>query len=91
MAVEFIPRAQRPGPVLRTFISIENEVSDYRSRNNCDARIGESSEALAQEAFQRMNFHLDPSMRTAGILEGWNLTDYQSEYKPKALVLNPES
>ena len=28
-----------------------------------------------------MDVQLDPSMRTAGILEGWSLTDYQSEYK----------
>ena len=45
------------------------------------ALIGESSEALAKEAFQRMDVQLDLSMRTAGILEGWSLTDYQSEYK----------
>ena len=53
--------------------------SDYISRNNFDALIGESSEALAREAFQRMDVQLDLSMRTAGILEGWSLTDYQSE------------
>ena len=60
---------------------IKNELSDYISRNSFDALIGESSEALAQEAFQRMDVQLDLSMRTAGILEGWSLTDYQSEYK----------
>ena len=60
---------------------IKNELSDYISRNNFDALIGESSEALAKEAFQRMAVQLDPSMRTAGILEGWSLTDHQSEYK----------
>ena len=60
---------------------IKNELSDYTSRNNFDALIGESSEALAKEAFQRMDVQLDLSMRTAGILEGWSLTDYQSEYK----------
>ena len=60
---------------------IKNELSDYRSRNNFDALIGESSEALAKEAFQRMDVQLDLSMRTAGILEGWSLTDYQSEYE----------
>ena len=60
---------------------IKNELSDYISRNNFDALIGESSEALAKEAFQRMVVQLDLSMRTAGILEGWSLTDYQSEYK----------
>ena len=30
---------------------IENELSDYISRNNFYARIGESSQALAKEAF----------------------------------------
>ena len=60
---------------------IKNELSDYISRNNFDALIGESSEALAKEAFQRMDVQLDLSMRTAGILEGWSLTDQQSEYK----------
>ena len=58
---------------------IKNELSDYISRNNFDALIGESSEALAKEASQRMDVQLDLSMRTAGILEGWSLTDYQSE------------
>ena len=28
-----------------------------------------------------MDVQLDLSMPTAGILEGWSLTDYQSEYK----------
>ena len=60
---------------------IKNELSDYISRNNFDALIGESSEALAKEAFKRMDVQLDLSMRTDGILEGWSLTDYQSEYK----------
>ena len=60
---------------------IKNELSVSISRNNFDALIGESSEALAKEAFQRMDVQLDLSMRTAGVLEGWSLTDYQSEYK----------
>ena len=60
---------------------IKNELSDYISRNNFDALIGESSEQLAKEAFQRMDVQLDLSMRTAGVLEGWSLTDYQSEYQ----------
>ena len=60
---------------------IEIELSDHISRNNFDALIDESSEALAKEAFQRMDVQPDLSMRTAGILEGWSLTDYQSEYK----------
>ena len=60
---------------------IKNELSDYISRNNFDALIGESSIALAREGFQLMDIQLDLSMRTAGIPEGWSLTDCQSEYK----------
>ena len=60
---------------------IKNELSDYISRNNFDALINESSEALAREACQGMDVQLDLSMRTAEILEGWSLTDHQSEYK----------
>ena len=38
---------------------IKNELSDYISRNNFDALIGESSEALAKEASQRMDVQSD--------------------------------
>ena len=57
--------------------AINNELSDCILPNNFDALIGESSEAPAKEAFQRMEVQLDLSMRTAGVLEGWSLTDYQ--------------
>ena len=60
---------------------LKNELSAYISRNNFDAPIGECLEALAKDAFQRMDVQFDLSMRTAGILKGWTLTDYQSEYK----------
>ena len=59
----------------------KNQLFDYISPNNCDALIGDSSEALGKEAFQHMDVQLDLSMQTAGILAGWSLTDYQSEYK----------
>ena len=32
----------------------KNEMADYISRNNFDTLLGESSEALAKGAFQRM-------------------------------------
>ena len=67
---------------------IKNELSDYISRNNFDAPIVESSEALAKDAFQHMDVQLDLFMRTAGILEGWSPTEYQSEYKE---ILQPLS
>ena len=60
---------------------IKNKMADYISRNNFDALLGESSEALAKEAFQRMDVQLDLSMRTVGALEGWSLRDYHAEYK----------
>ena len=59
----------------------KNEPCDYISRNNFDQLTAERSEALAKDAFQRIDVQLDLSMRTGGILEGWSLTDYQSEYE----------
>ena len=55
---------------------IKNEMAEYISRNNFDALLGESAEALTKEAFQRMDVQLDLSMRTAGVLEGWSLIEY---------------
>ena len=60
---------------------ITKEMADYISRNNFDALLGESSESLAKEAFQRVNVELDLSMGTAGLLECWSLRDYHAEYK----------
>ena len=60
---------------------LQNELSDYILHNNLDALFGESSEALVKGAFQRLDVQLDLCMRTAGILEGWSLTNYQSEYE----------
>ena len=47
----------------------KNEQFDYLSRNNFDALICDSYEALTKEAFKRMDVKLDLSMQTAGILE----------------------
>ena len=60
---------------------IKKNLADYISRNDFDALLGESSEASATEAFQRMDVQLDLSMRTAGVLEGGSLKDYQSAYQ----------
>ena len=57
---------------------IKNEMSEYISRNNYGVPLGESSEALAKEAFQHVDVQLDLSMRTAVVLEGWSLTDYHA-------------
>ena len=45
-------------------------MAEYIPRKNYDALSGESSEALAKDALQRMDVQLDLSMRTAGVLEG---------------------
>ena len=50
-------------------------------RNNFDALLGEGSGALAKVAFQCRDVQLDLSMRTAGVLKGWSLKDYKSEYQ----------
>ena len=58
---------------------IKNEMADYISGNNFGGVLGESSEALAKEAFWRMDVQLDLSMHTASVLEGWSLRHYQSD------------
>ena len=60
---------------------IKKEMADYISGNNFDALLGESSEALAKEAFQRVDIQPELSMRTAGVLQGWSLRDYHAAYK----------
>ena len=59
----------------------KNKLSHHISRNNFDALTGESSEALAKEALERLDVQVDLSMRTAGIFESSSLTDYQSQYQ----------
>ena len=56
-------------------------MADYICRNIFVALLGESSEALAKEAFYRMDVQLDLSMCTAGVLEGLSLRDCQSQYQ----------
>ena len=41
---------------------VKNECADYISRNNFDALIAARSEALAKEAFSRMDVHLGLNM-----------------------------
>ena len=60
---------------------IKNDTAGYTSRNNFHALLGESLEALARAALQRMDVRLDLSMRTAGVLEVWSLGDYRAEYQ----------
>ena len=53
----------------------KNKMADYIPCKNVDAVLGESSEALAEEAFQHMDVQLELSMHNAGVLEGWSLKD----------------
>ena len=49
---------------------VKNECADYISRNNFDTLIGARSEALAKEAFSRMDVHLDLNMTMIRPLDG---------------------
>ena len=60
---------------------VKNEGCDCISRKKFNALLAESSEALAKEAFPRMDVQLNLSMRAAGVLEGWSLRDYHAAYK----------
>ena len=49
---------------------VRNECADYISRNNFDALIGARSEALAKEAFSRIDLQLDLNMTMIRRLDG---------------------
>ena len=59
---------------------VKNECSDYISRNNFDALIGARSEALAKEAFNRMDVHLDLNMTMIPPLDGLQQAEYLKEF-----------
>ena len=61
-------------------------MADYVSRNNFDALLGDSSDVLAKEAFQRMDVQLDLSMRTAGVLEGWSTMRSTNAYSTPSVM-----
>ena len=66
--------------VIKHIPGIKNELCDYTSRNNFDQRIGADSEALAKEAFTRMDVHLDLGMEQLQFLETYRWWDYAEEY-----------
>ena len=72
---------------------MKNECADYISRNNFDALIGARSEALAKEAFSRMDVHLDLNMTMIRPLDGLQQSEYLKEfgdiYKRRRNTLNP--
>ena len=59
---------------------VKNECADYISRNNFDALIGARSEALAKEAFSRMDVHLDLNMTMIRPLDGLQQSEYLKEF-----------
>ena len=59
---------------------VKNECPDYISRNNFDALIGARSEALAKEAFSRMDVHLDLNMTMICPLDGLQQAEYLKEF-----------
>ena len=59
---------------------VKNECANYISRNNLDALIGARSEALAKEAFSRMDVHLDLNMTMKRPLDGLQQSEYLKEF-----------
>ena len=59
---------------------MKTECADYISRNNFDALIGTRSEALAKEAFRRMDVHLDQHMTMISPLDGLQQSEYLKEF-----------
>ena len=59
---------------------VKNECADYISRNNFDALIGARSEALAKEAFSRMDVLLDLNMMMIRPLDGLQQSEYLKEF-----------
>ena len=60
---------------------VKNECADYISRNKFDALIDARSEALAKEAFSRMDIHLDLNMTMIGPLDGHQQSEYLGEFR----------
>ena len=55
---------------------MKKECADYISRNNFDALIGARSEALAKEAFRRMDVHLDLNTTMIRPLDGLQQAEF---------------
>ena len=59
---------------------VKNECADYISRNNFDALIGARSEALAKEAFSRMDVLWILNMTMIRPLDGLQSAEYLKEF-----------
>ena len=60
---------------------VKNECADYISRHNFDTLIGARSEALAMQAFSRMDVHLDLNMTMIRPLDGLQQSEYLKEFR----------
>ena len=59
---------------------LKNELCDGVSRETFDEKISASFEAVSQEAFQKMDVHLDLKMSKAELLNSLRKSDYLEEY-----------
>ena len=60
---------------------MKHECAEYISRNNFDALIGARSEALAKEAFSRMDVHLELNITMIRPLNGLQQAEYLKEFR----------
>ena len=58
---------------------IKNELCDYLSRNCFDSLVGADNEMMAQEAFAKMDQHLDLFTRKEKIMS-WSMKDQKADY-----------
>ena len=74
--------------VIKHILGSKKEMCEVLSRHNFDERVGEKTEELAREAFQRMDVQLDLAMAPEEVmaispgefLSSWRLWDYSEEY-----------
>ena len=59
---------------------VKKECADYRNGHNFNALIGARSEALAKEAFSRIDVHLDLNMTMIRPLDGLQQAEYLKEF-----------
>ena len=72
-------------------LGLKNELCDWLSRKNFDAKISPSSEALSREAFQKMDVHWDLIMSKPELLSPLQKSDYVEKYGDFLKALGDES
>ena len=58
---------------------VKNELLDFTSRRNFEARVGVDVEELAQDAMARMDIQIDLSMEEIGLCAQWRTQDYEED------------